>query len=142
MAQCGINTFTLMPDPAPQFKHQALRASGTFNPGHAKVRHLLFQNSEFFDPQDLPQLKYETLRSLEKEGYSVAKAAREFGLSRPTIYQGQTHFNARGFAGLLRAKPGPKDTHRLRPEVLTHLKELLPAEEQRKAPRPAARSRK
>src|SRR5436309_6838362 len=96
MAQCGINTFTLMPDPAPQFKHQALRASGTFNPGHAKVRHLLFQNSEFFDPQDLPQLKYETLRSLEKEGYSVAKAAREFGLSRPTIYQSQTNFEARG----------------------------------------------
>src|SRR5436309_16054918 len=97
VAQCGINIFTLMPDdPLPQAKHQALRDSGTFNPRHVKVRHVLFQNSEFFDPQDLPQLKYETLRCLQKGGYSVAKAAREFGLSRPTNYQSQTNFEARG----------------------------------------------
>src|SRR2546425_696945 len=143
VALCGINIFTLMPDdPLPQAKHRALRDSGTFNPGHAKVRHVLFQNSEFFDPQDLPQLKYETLRCLEKEGYSVAKAAREFGLSRPTIYQSQTHFNARGLAGLLPAKPGPKEPHKLTAEVLTYLKELLYAEPQLKARQLAARVRK
>src|SRR2546428_228506 len=143
VSQCGINIFTLMPDdPLPQAKHQALRDSGTFNPGHAKVRHVLFQNSEFFDPQDLPQLKYETLRSLEKEGYSVAKAAREFGLSRPTIYQSQTHFEARGFVGLLPAKPGPKEPHKLTAEVLAYLKELLHVEPQLKAGQLAARVRK
>jgi transposase len=123
-------------------KPQALRDSGTFNPGHAKVRHVLFQNSEFFDPQDLPQLKYETLRSLKKEGYSVAKAAREFGLSRPTIYQSQTNFDARGLAGLLPAKPGPKEPHKLTSEVTDYLKELARTEPQLKARQLAARIRK
>jgi transposase len=129
VVQCGINIITLMPEkPIPQAKSEALRDCGTFNAGHAKVRHALFQNSEFFDPQDLPQLKYETLRSLKKDGYSVAKAAREFGLSRPTIYQSQAHFQARGLAGLLPAKPGPKAPHKLTSPVLTYLKALLQAE--------------
>jgi len=132
-----------MPDnPIPPAKHQALRDSGTFNPGHAKVRHVLFQHSEFFAPQDLPQLKYETLRCLEKEGYSVAKAAREFGLSRPTIYQSQTHFEACGLAGLLPAKPGPKEPHKLTSEVIDYLQELVRAEPPLKARQMAARVRK
>ena len=127
--------------PIPKAKPQALRDSGTFNPGHAKVRHVLFQKSEFFDPQDLPQLKYETLRSLQKEGYSVAKAAREFGLSRPTIYQSQAHFEARGLTGLLPAKPGPKQAHKLTSEVLDYLKELTRAQPPLKAGQLAARVR-
>ena len=142
VSQCGINIFTHMPENSlPKAKPQTLRNSGTFNPGHAKVRHALFQNSEFFDPQDLPQLKYETLRSVEKDGYSVAKAAREFGLSRPTIYQSQTHFQARGFAGLLPAKPGPKKPHKLTSPVLAYLKELLQAEPSLKARQLAVRVR-
>ncbi len=140
---CGINIFTLVLDNSPsKAKPQALRDSGTFNPGHAKVRQTLFQNSEFFDPQDLPQLKYETLRSLEKEGYSVAKAAREFGLSRPTIYQSQAHFQSQGLAGLLPAKPGPKEPHKLTSPVLAYLKELLQAEPSLKARQLAVRVRK
>ena len=142
VADYGINIFTSMPEnPIPQAKPQALRDSGTFHAGHAKVRHVLFQNSEFFDPQDLPQLKYETLRSLKQDGYSVAKAAREFGLSRPTIYQSQTHFEARGLAGLLPAKPGPKAPHKLTAEVLAYLKELARAEPPLKARQLAARVR-
>ena len=142
VSQCGINIFTLMPDkPLPQAKPQALQDSGTFNPGHAKVRHVLFQNSEFFDPRDLPQLKYETLRSLAKEGYSVAKAAREFGLSRPTIYHSQAHFEAGGLAGLLPAKPGPKEPHKLTAEVLAYLEELVRTEPLLKARQMSARIR-
>src|ERR1035438_10312953 len=80
----GVIRFTYMPQPPqPQTKRQALEASGTFNPRSAKVRHPLFQQSEFFDPQDLLQLKYETLRALKAEGCSIAKAASDFGLSRP-----------------------------------------------------------
>lgn len=143
VSQCGINIFTFMPENSlSKAKPQTLRDFGTFNPGHAKVRHALFQNSEFFDPQDLPQLKYETLRSVEKDGYSVAKAAREFGLSRPTIYQSQTHFRAGGFAGLLPAKPGPKEPHKLTSPVLAYLKELLQAEPSLKARQLVVRVRK
>src|ERR1035438_3169421 len=107
MIQCGINIFTPMPtQPDPNPKRRALQASGTFNPGHARVRHALFQQSDFFDPCDLPQLKYEMLRALQQEGYSIVRAAVEFGLSRPTIYQTQNHFQEHGLEGLLPEKPG------------------------------------
>src|SRR5260370_35721437 len=73
ISEFGINVFTLMPyRPDPQAKRRALQASGTFNPRHDRVRHSLFQQSAFFDPCDLLQLKYETLRSLKDQGYSIA----------------------------------------------------------------------
>lgn len=105
-------------------KRQALQGSGTFNPRHARVRHPLFQDSEFFDPQDLLQLKYESLRAVKQDDYSMAKAAADFGLSRPTLYQAQAHFQANGLEGLMPAKPGPRQAHKLTPQVLEYLREL------------------
>lgn len=116
------------PHPDPEAKRQALQSSGTFNPRHDRVRHPLFQQSDFFDPRDLLQLKYETLRALTQDGYSMARAAADFGLSRPTIYQTQNHFQERGLEGLLPAKPGPKQPHKLTAEVRRHLQELTQAE--------------
>jgi transposase len=114
-----------MPDNTdPSTKRQALQASGTFNPRHARVHHPLFQNSEFFDPRDLLQLKYESLRALKQDDYSIAKAAGDFGLSRPTLYQAQAHFQANGLEGLLPAKRGPRQAHKLTPQVLQYLREL------------------
>jgi transposase len=101
----------------------------------------LFQQSDFFDPRDLLQLKYETLRALKQEGYSIAQAAAEFGLSRPTIYQTQHHFQARGLEGLLPDKPGPKRPHKLTAEVRQHLRDLLAAEPELGAPELARRVR-
>ena len=139
---CGVIAFTLMPTPdSPSPKRQALQASGTFNPRHAQVRHPLFQNSEFFDPQDLLQLKYETVRALEHDQYSIAKAASEFGLSRPTIYQAQENFQNRGVEGLLPGKRGPKQAHKLTAEVLEHVRALLTAQPELKARELAARVR-
>jgi transposase len=114
------------PDPAA--KRQALHAAGTFNPRADQVRHSLFQHSEFFDPEDLLQLKYETLRTLEKDGYSIAQAAREFGLSRPTIYQAQEQFQEQGLEGLLPHKRGPQKPHKLTEEVLAFLREQTAVE--------------
>lgn len=114
------------PEPSP--KRQALRASGTFNSRAAKVQHALFQQSDFFDPEDLLQLKYETLRTLEKDGYSIAQAAREFGLSRPTIYQAQQEWRQRGLEGLLPHKRGPQKPHKLTDEVVQFLRELTAIE--------------
>jgi len=107
-----------------QAKRKALQASGTFNLRAAQVRHPLFQQSAFFDPEDLLQLKYETLRALEVEHYPLAKAARDFGLSRPTIYQAQSQFRDQGLEGLLPRKRGPKQPHKLKPTVLAQLREL------------------
>jgi transposase len=109
--------------PNPQAKRQALHATGTFNPRAAQVRHPLFQPSSFFDPEDLLQLKYETLRALEVEHCPIAKAARDFGLSRPTIYEAQSQFEQQGLEGLLPHKRGPKAAHKLTGEVLQYLRE-------------------
>ena len=105
-------------------KRRALQASGTFNPRSGQVHHALFARSDFFDPQDLVQLKYETLRALENEGCSIAQASSEFGLSRPTIYQAQAHFQEKGFHGLLPRQRGPKRPHKLTDEVFAHLQDL------------------
>ena len=129
MAEYGLNRFTLMPPRShPQSKRQALQTAGTFNPRSAKVRHALFQQSDFFDPQDLLQLKYETLRALKAEGCTIARAASDFGLSRPTIYQAQAVFAEKGVEGLLPQKPGPKHARKLTPEVRQRLQELAQAE--------------
>lgn len=112
----------------PETKRQALQASGTFNAHAAQVQHPLFEHSEFFDPEDLLQLKYETLRTLEKDGYSIAQAARQFGLSRPTIYAAQQQLQQQGLEGLLPHKRGPQKPHKLTEEVVQFLRKQTAAE--------------
>ena len=128
-----------MPD-QPHPKRQALRDSGTFNPRADQVRHAIFRQSDFFDPQDLLQLKYETLRAMEAENCSIAKAARQFGLSRPTIYEAQTQFQQQGLQGLLPRKRGPKAAHKLTDEILQYLQEQAAAEPQAKTEELARRA--
>ncbi len=137
---CGIIIFTLVPSDS-EAKRKALQASGTFNPRAAQVRHPLFQQSTFFDPEDLLQLKYETLRALELENYPLAKAARDFGLSRPTIYQAQSQFQEQGLEGLLPRQRGPKAAHKLTEEVLQYFQEQVAAQPNLKAHELARRVR-
>jgi transposase len=119
----GVNYFTYMPaDPK---KVQALRASGTLNPHPEKVRAPRFAEKEFFDPNDLVQLKYETLRAVEVDGQPLSVAAADSGLSRPTIYEAQTNFLTHGMEGLLPKKRGPKNPHKLRPEIWKFIEETL-----------------
>jgi len=122
-----------MPDSSTD-KRRALEASGTFNPRFAAVRHALFQKDGFFDPQDLLQLKYETLRAVQKDGYPIARAADEFGVSRPTIYQAQEQLAAGGLEGLLPRKRGPRGAHKLTAEVRSYLRTQAAVE-----PRPSAK---
>jgi len=129
-------------NPPNSAKPENLQASGTFNPRHAHVHHPLFQSSEFFDPRDLVQLKYESLRALRHDQYSISRAAAEFGLSRPTIYQAQENFQSRGLEGLLPGKRGPKSPHKVTPEVLQHLQEVSAAEPALNAHQLAARVRR
>ena len=128
-------------DASPASKRQALQASGTFNPHHARVRHPLFQESDFFDPQDLLQLKYESLRALQQDQYSLARAASEFGLSRPTLYQAKAHLQAQGLEGLLPGKRGPRKAHKLTPEVRQYLEKLSTDKPELNARQLAARLR-
>lgn len=107
----------------------ALISEGTFNPNHEKVRDPKFQGSEFFDPHDAVQVKYEMLRRVSIDNVSVTDASDEYGVSRPTYYQAKANFNATGIAGLVPAKPGPRSPHKVDDEVLAFLRaRLVPGE--------------
>jgi transposase len=104
-----------------QNKQQRLRQHGTLNPRPQAVHYELFQSNEFFDANDLLQVKYEMLRLARLENRSVSDAAKAFGLSRPTFYQAQGAFEQDGLAGLIPQKPGPRSGHKLTVPVMEFL---------------------
>lgn len=109
-------------------KFAALMEQGTANPRPEAVRDPAFQQSEFFDPRDLVQVRYEMLRRVRSEGQSVADAAAAFGVSRPTFYKAQTDFERDGLSGLLPAKRGPRGPHKLTGKVLAFVQRVLAKE--------------
>ena len=104
--------------PSGDSKHAALKAHGALNPHPEAVSDPLFQGSEFFDPRDRAQVKYEMLRRVKEEGQAVSRAAEDFGVSRPTYYEAQAAFDRQGLAGLLPRKRGPRGGHKLTQEVM------------------------
>lgn len=110
-------------------KGDVLREEGTLNPAAEKVLDPKFQQSEFFDPRDVVQVKYEMLRRVTVEKASVTGVAQEYGVSRPTYYQAKASLEEAGIAGLVPKKPGPRGAHKLQGEILAFLKtRLLPGE--------------
>ena len=109
-------------------KREALRAHGSLNPHPEAVTSALFQNSDFFDPVDLVQVKYEMLRRAEAENQSVSRAAREFGFSRPSFYQAQAAFQQSGLSGLIPQKRGPREAHKLTDAVMEFVEQARRAE--------------
>jgi transposase len=110
-------------------KADVLLEEGTLNPAPEKVRDPKFRASEFFDPRDAVQVKYEMLRRVCGENASVADASDEYGVSRPTYYQAKANFDEAGIAGLVPKKRGPRGPHKIQGEVLAFLKtRLVPGE--------------
>jgi hypothetical protein len=72
-----------MPQPLDS-KGESLRQQGVLNPHPEKVADPLFQGSEFFDPRDLVQVKYEMLRRVRVEHATVTEVTQAFGLSGDT----------------------------------------------------------
>jgi transposase len=102
-------------------RQQALSAQGATHPRPEAVTDPLFRDSAFFDPNDLVQVKYEMLRSVQQEERSVVEAAQASGLSRPAFYVTQELFQREGLPGLLPRKRGPKSPHKLNDETLAAL---------------------
>jgi transposase len=125
--RCNL-VYTTDPVPPNPKKIEALRSSGALNRHPQKVRHPLFGEHDFFDPNDMVQLKYETVRAVEVDGRPIAQAALDYGLSRPTIYEAQENFRQEGIGGLLPQKRGPKKARKLTPEIRFYLKELVASE--------------
>ena len=102
-------------------RRQALSAQGATHPRPQAVTDPLFRDSAFFDPNDLVQVKYEMLRSVQQEGRPVVEAAQAFGLSRPVFYVTQELFKCEGLPGLVPRKRGPKRPHKLSDEAMAVL---------------------
>jgi transposase len=110
-------------------KVHALLEEGTLNAAPEKVSDPKFRDSDFFDPHDAVQVKYEMLRRVLIEKVAVTDAAAEYGVSRPTFYQTRASFDESGIAGLVPKKRGPRGPHKLRGEVVAFLqKQVKPGE--------------
>ena len=109
---CIIGSFMITPA-----KRKALLASGTLNPHPEVVRSELF-HTDFFDPYDFAQVKYEMLRAHSVDEDAVAEVCRQFGLSRESFYQIQQAFQELGFGSFLPRKRGRKGPVKLTGEVL------------------------
>ncbi|MDX2441021.1 MAG: leucine zipper domain-containing protein [Desulfobacterales bacterium] len=99
-------------------KSEALQKQRCLNHRAEKVKNKLFQKNDFFDPQDLIQVKYEMLRQVQVEKQPILQAARQFGFSRPSFYQALANFKQSGLLGLTRTKPGPRSAHKLSKPVM------------------------
>jgi hypothetical protein len=111
-------------DPARRSKRNALKRHGTLNPHPDVVTDPLFQTGDFFDPDDLVQVKYEMLRRVRVDKHPVSQSASAFGFSRPTYYQAQADFQRDGVMGLLPEKRGPRQGHKLTSDVLDFAAQL------------------
>ena len=118
---------------ADQKKIEILKKQGTLNPHPERVKDPLFIQSDFFDPHDLVQIKYELLRRVEQEGVSVAKATSDFGVSRTFFYRTQQTFAQEGLAGFLPKRRGPQRNHKLSEEIMVFIEELMSQDQSLKA---------
>jgi transposase len=78
------------------------------------VKSELFQDSDFFNPQDSGQIKYEMLRAHCYENRFIARVCREFGYSREAFYLAMEAFRDKGMAGLV-----DKTTRKTKPDKVT-----------------------
>jgi transposase len=106
-------------------KKDALLEDGTLNPSPEKVHDPKFRTSEFFDPHDVVQVRYEMLRRVSLDNVPVTVASDEYGVSRPTYYQAKQCFDTAGIAGLVPKKPGPRGPHKIDDQVLAFLQARL-----------------
>src|SRR6266851_6537567 len=109
---------------AKRSKRDALKRHGTLNPHPEAVTDPLFHAGDFFDRDDLLQVKYEMLRRVRVDKDSVSQSASAFGFSRPTYYQADADFQRDGLFGLLPEKRGPRQGHKLTSEVLDFAMQL------------------
>ena len=105
-------------------KGDALRQQGCLNPRPEQVADPLFQQHDFFDANDLVQVKYEMLRRVQIDQQPISQAAVAFGFSRPTYYQAELDFQDQGLFGLIPQKRGPRRAHKLTPQVLEYVRQI------------------
>lgn len=102
-------------------KKKFLEQEGLLNPKPERVSHPLFETLDFFDPFDLPQIRYEMIRAGRVENISVADACKLFGFSREYFYKLERAFMARGYVALLGSTMGRRPIIALNQEVVNFI---------------------
>ena len=100
-------------------KKKFLQQEGLLNPKPERVSHPLFETLGFFDPFDLPQVRYEMIRTARVEKISVAETCNLFGFSREYFYKLERTFMARRYVALLGSTRGDVDRSSLSTKKLS-----------------------
>jgi transposase len=102
----------------------ALTEAGLLHANPAAVGAALFTSGGgFFLAEDKVQVKYEMLRAHLVDGHSVTVAAAEHGYSRAAFYLVLASFSEAGMSGLLDQARGRRGPVKLRPEIVTFIRE-------------------
>ncbi len=109
-------------------KEEALAEARCLNPHPEQVTDAEFLASDFFDARDAVQVKYEMVRKARAGGAPVTEAAAAFGYSRPAYYAAVAALESSGLEGLVPARPGPRDGHKLTGQILDWAEEQLAAD--------------
>jgi len=102
----------------PDAKKAALRAAGALHPHPEAVQDEAFRGGEFFDPDDIVQVRYEMLRRHRVENKPVTDVARSFGASRQAFYAAEARFSSHGIPALIPKRRGPRGAHKCTNGVL------------------------
>jgi len=102
-------------------KTEFLSNEGLLNRRPERVCHSLFSELPFFDPLDLPQVRYEMLRVARVEGKAVSEACKAFGFSREYFYRQERAFMDRGYVALLGSPMGRRPVIALNQEVVNFI---------------------
>jgi transposase len=112
-----------------EVKYRRLKEAGLLNSVPDRVIDQLFRDfPEFFDSEDMLQVRYEMLRRHLVDGKNVVAVCKTYGVSRQTFYNALEKFSEQGSAGLLPQKPGPKGARKLKPDVLKFARRELKRE--------------
>lgn len=116
-------------------KIELLKENGTFYRMAENVKDELFSEYDFFDSCDLLQVKYEMVRRVERDDWTVSQASKMFGFSRTSFYQTQRTIDEEGLGGLLPQKRGPKAAHKLTGDVMQFIEESISEDSTLRAPK-------
>jgi transposase len=104
-----------------ELKKKFLEQEGLINPKPERISHPLFETLNFFDPIDLPQVRYEMIRAARVENISVSQACKLFGFSREYFYKLERSFMARGYVALLGSTMGRRPIIALNQEIVNFI---------------------
>jgi transposase len=104
-----------------QSKIEFLKNEGLLNPRPQAVQSPEFRGQKFFDPLDLPQVRYEMLRAARVGTRSVAEACRQFGFSREYFYQLERAFSRQGYMALISTRTGRRPILALNQEIIAFI---------------------